>query len=154
MSVYDHAFVRLRAAPFIAGVPHAPRVDDVRFAHGKIWVDTPDARIRVCVGQHHGVCYELEVFFLLLFIHVVLTRSLMASRGLSPKWVSTIPHFARPQHACLPMAKSGCTRRMLASVWVCRAAPWSGLLPRLLQARGLRLVALPLGCFNPLLGGG
>ena len=43
---------------------------------------------------------------------------------------------------------------MLASVWVCRAAPWSGLLPRLLQARGLRLVALPLGCFNPLLGGG
>ena len=48
MSVYDHAFVRLRTAPFIAGVPHAPRVDDVRFAHGKIWVHSPDARI--CVG--------------------------------------------------------------------------------------------------------
>ena len=36
-------------------MPHAPRIDDVRFANGKIRGDAPDSVIGVRVGGHTGL---------------------------------------------------------------------------------------------------
>ena len=47
--------VRARTAPLVAAVPHAPRIDDVRFANRKIRGDAPDTVIGVRVGGHSGL---------------------------------------------------------------------------------------------------